>query len=272
MIVSLLVAAAVSTAPAPATPAATSAHVLVAGASHAVRANRLDQATVMISRAIAAGASGPELDRLLADFAYASGKYPDALARYEALAKAVPSDPSLFEPAGISALKLGQVERASSLLSLATAQRRATWRSWNAAGVVADLKRDWAKADDNYDHASRLAPREAAPINNRGWSLVLRGDWKRALGFFEQAIALDPKSERAADNLELAKAALTANLPSRQVGESDSSWAARLNDAGVAAAILGDKGRASAAFTQALNVSGSWYTRAANNLEALGSR
>ena len=271
MIASLLVAAAVSVAPAPAqaTPAA---HDLIAGASHAVQANRLDQAAVMISRAIGAGASGPELDRLLADFAYASGKYPEALARYEELAKVGPADPSLFEAAGISALKLDKVERASSLLSLATAQRRASWRSWNAAGVVADLRHDWPKADDCYDHASRLAPREAAPINNRGWSLVLRGDWRGAVGFFERAIALDPKSERAADNLELAKAALDADLPSRQAGESDSSWAARLNDAGVAAAILGNKSRASAAFTQALNASGSWYTRAANNLEALGSR
>jgi hypothetical protein len=45
-----------------------------------------------------------------------------------------------------------------------------------------------------------------------------------------------------------------------------------LNDAGVAAAILGDKRRATAAFTQALDVSGTWYSRAANNLETLGSR
>ena len=269
MIASLLVATSVSAAPVPAAPAA---HALIAGASHAVHAKRLDQAAVMISRAIAAGASGTELDRLLADFAYASGKYSEALVRYEALLKVAPKDQSLFEPAGISALKLGQVERAASWLSQATAQSRASWRSWNAAGVVADMKRDWARADDCYDHASRLAPNQAAPVNNRGWSLLLRGDWKDALGLFERAIALDPRSARTADNLELARAALAAGLPARNPRESDSSWAARLNDAGVAAAILGDKNRASAAFSQALNVSGTWYARAANNLEALGGR
>jgi len=101
---------------------------------------------------------------------------------------------------------------------------------------------------------------------------VLRGEWRQALIFFQRAIELDPKSERIADNLELARMALAAELPRREPGESEASWAARLNDAGIAAVIMGDKSRATAAFTQALDVSGAWYARAANNLEALGSR
>jgi Flp pilus assembly protein TadD len=109
-------------------------------------------------------------------------------------------------------------------------------------------------------------------VNNLGWSHLLRGNWKEALSLFEKAVALDPKSNRAANNLELARSALAAELPNRRAGESDSSWAARLNDAGVAAAILGDKGRATAAFSQALDVSGTWYVRAANNLEAFRGR
>ena len=107
-------------------------------------------------------------------------------------------------------------------------------------------------------------------VNNQGWSLLLRGDWRRAETVFERAAALDPRSKRIASNLELARAALASDLPQRRAGESEHDWAARLNDAGVAAKVLGDRTRAIAAFTQALEVSGSWYTRAANNLEALG--
>jgi Flp pilus assembly protein TadD len=269
MIWALLTAATVSTAPVPPSP---SAHELIAGASHAVHANRLDQAALMVSRAVAAGASGPELDRVLADYAYASKNYAEALTRYEALLKTAPSDRSVLEPAGIAALKLDKVERASSLLSLATSGHGAGWRAWNALGVAADLKSDWPKADECYGQASRLAPQEVEPVNNRGWSLLLRGEWQQALGYFEQAVALDPKSERAANNLELARTALSAELPRREPGESESSWAARLNDAGVAAAIIGDKSRAIAAFTQALDASGTWYARAANNLETFGRR
>ena len=224
----------------------------------------------MISRAVGAGASGPELDRVLADFAFASGKYAEALGRYEALLKASPGNPSLIEPGAIAALKLGEVDRASSLLSLA--KGAATWRMWNARGVVADLKQDWKTADESYQHATELAPNEVAPVNNQGWSLVLRGQWNQSLSFFERAAVLDPKSERVADNLELAKMALAAGLPGRQPGESRSSWAARLNDAGIVAAMRGDKNRATAAFTQAIDASGTWYARAADNLAALGGK
>src|SRR4249919_34085 len=238
MIVQLLISAAVSTATPVAPP---NLHELVAGASHAVRANRLDQANLMVARAVAAGASGAEIDRVIADLAYARGNYAEALARYELLLKSSAADPALLEPAAISALKLGQLERATDLLSSASWGDATRWRLWNALGVAADLRGDWANADEFYKKASRLAPKEAGPINNQGWSMLLRGDWKRAIGLFERATELNPKSTRIANNLELAKMALGAGLPARESGESESSWAARLNDAGVAAAILGDR-------------------------------
>jgi tetratricopeptide (TPR) repeat protein len=104
-------------------------------------------------------------------------------------------------------------------------------------------------------------------VNNQGWSLVLRGDWAASLPYFELAASLDPNSQRIADNLDLARTALDAALPARRPGETGEDWAARLNDAGVAAQLLGDKKRAIAAFTQALYASDHWYARAANNLD-----
>jgi hypothetical protein len=83
------------------------------------------------------------------------------------------------------------------------------------------------------------------------------------------AVSLDPKSRRIANNLELAKAALGADLPRRRAGESDRDWAVRLNDAGVAAELLGERKRAVAAFTRALDASPAWYDRASNNLKRL---
>jgi Flp pilus assembly protein TadD len=266
MIVALLVATSVSTAPPP--PAVNTSELLI-GASHAIRADRLDQASLMISRAMAAGASGAPVERVLANLDYARGKLTEALARYDVLLKSAPTDQALLEPAAIAALKLGQIDRAASLLDRATAGKRPSWRVWNACGVVADQNADWVKADACYEKAAELAPDQPGVANNRGWSRLMRGDWTGARGFFEQAVALDPKSQRAANNLELARTAIAAELPRREPRETDSSWAARLNDAGVAAAILGNKERAAAAFTQALNVSGTWYERAANNLETL---
>jgi Flp pilus assembly protein TadD len=269
MIIALLVAATVTAA-----PAAPNVDIrnLLSGAEHAIRVNRLDQAKVMVGRAIAAGASGSNLEHALADLAYASGKNVEALARYKELLKLAPSDQSLLEPAGIAALTLGNYDEAFALLSRATSAPAAGWRAWNALGVVADFRTDWQLADRCYAKASALSPREAAPVNNHGWSLLLRGKWNEALAVLETAVAMDAKSQRARDNLELARAALSADLPEREPGESASDWAARLNDAGVAAEILGDQKRATAAFSRALEASDTWYPRAANNLEALGSR
>jgi hypothetical protein len=47
---------------------------------------------------------GPELDRLLADLAYASGDYKGALPRYEQLLVTNPNDGVLYEHAAIAAL------------------------------------------------------------------------------------------------------------------------------------------------------------------------
>ena len=52
----------------------------------------------------------------------------------------------------------------------------------------------------------------------------------------------------------------------------DQDWATRLNDAGVAAQIMGNRARAVAAFSQALEARGNWYDRAANNLKAANSK
>jgi Flp pilus assembly protein TadD len=268
MIWPLLFAAHVAVAPVPPV-AGPSAHDLLVAARMAIQAKRLAEGTAIVARAVGAGASGPELDRVMADLAFASGRFAEARARYEALLKARPWDKTLLEPAGLSALKLGRTDRAFALLSKAEAAGGAGWRVWNALGVLSDLKSDWARAGQCYDEASRLAPTQAEPVNNRGWSHLLRGEWQMAADYFERAKVLDPNSKRIADNAQLAKDVLAADLPKRGPAESDESIAARLNDAGVAAVILGDQRRAVAAFTHALDASGTWYKRAATNLEAV---
>ena len=102
--------------------------------------------------------------------------------------------------------------------------------------------------------------------------MLSRGRWNAALALLEQAVLLDPKSPRIANNLELARAAVSEDLPRRHDGESDDDWAARLNDAGVVAGIRGDRKRAIAAFAQAISARHHWFDRAANNLAAAEGR
>lgn len=244
----------------------------VAEATHALAAGRVDQARIMIGAAIANGASGPAVERLLADLDFIGDNHAAALIRYESLFAGGSDDPMIAERAGISALRLGQLAKAEAFLARATASNTATWRAWNARGVAADFRRDWAAADAHYARAATLAPDRAEIANNQGWSLLIRGNWAEAVRPLERAAALDPKSPRIASNLELARAAIAERLPQRRSGESDESWAARLNDAGLIAQVRGDRRRAIAAFSQALSLRSEWFERAANNLAALEDR
>jgi Flp pilus assembly protein TadD len=246
--------------------------LLVKNASRAIQAGRLEEAKLMIGRAVAAGISGVPIERLTADLAFASHRYEEALSGYKRLAATPQKQTGDCENGAIAALELGRVADARPLVDCAVAPANASWRAWNARGVLADMTQDWAAADDAYSRAHQLAPDEPRIVNNRGWSMLLRGDWAGAIPFFEQAVALGGTSQRAANNLELAKSAVAADLPRRRDGESDRDWAVRLNDAGVAAELLGEKKRAIAAFTQALDASPTWYDRASNNLNAVSQQ
>ena len=221
----------------------------------------------MIAKAVAEGASGPDVDRLLADLAFESRQDEEALARYAAMLQRTPGESVLAERAGIAALRLHKAEEARAYLNVATASPNASWRAWNALGVAADEMRDWTVADTAFARASALAPAEAEILNNRGWSHIMRNNWAEAVALLEQAVARDPKSTRIANNLELARAALADKLPERRRGETNEEYAARLNDAGIAARLRGDQKRAIAAFSRAIQARTDWYERAANNLK-----
>jgi Flp pilus assembly protein TadD len=268
MISLLLVAAALAVSPAPLPPDPP----ILSGAAHAIQEGRLDQGRLMIAQAVRLGYKGAPVERLLADLAFASRNYEEALARYNDLVAGGERDDGICQNGAISALELGRSADAGPLADCAVASPEAGWKAWNAKGVLADLLHDWAMADRCYARAHELAPRQGEIFNNEGWSLLLRGDWADALSRFEQAAALKPGIGRITNNLELTRSALAADLPSRQAGESNIHWAARLNDAGVAARMLGEDRRALAAFTRALQASPVWYERASHNLEAMGGK
>jgi Flp pilus assembly protein TadD len=265
----LLLADPVPTAPTP--PAEQAPQISLSEVGRAIGAGRLDQARAMLGTAMAAGAKGEPVDRLLADLAMAQGEDAQALAMYRQLLTAHPDETLLLERAGIASLRLGLLPESTALLDRATRNQDAGWRAWNGRGVAADRQGRWDEADAAYDRAAELDPMRAEVPNNQGWSLMLRGRWQEAAAAFARASFLDPKLPRLANNLELARAAIDADLPQRMSRESDDSYAARLNDAGVVAAAAGQTKRAEAAFAQALEVRSQWYSRAADNLAALGA-
>jgi len=238
----------------------------------AIAMGRLDQARLMIAAAVRSGVSGDVIERPLVALAFAAGRNDEALARLEALLRATPDDPVLLEQATIAALRSGRKDMAALHAERATRQPAASWRVWNAKGVLADAARNWAEADRAYARAMALAPDQAEIANNQGWSRLVRGDWRGAAELLAQAAAMKPEDARIANNLDLARIGLASDLPGWRPGETSTAFAARLNDAGIAAFARGDTRRARAAFAQAIEVSGRWYARAEANLAMIEGR
>src|SRR5690349_15129814 len=104
MIAALLMALAPVAA---AQPPAIRPEVQLEEARHAAAAGRFDQARLMIANAIAAGAQPADADRAIADLAFDSENYAEALGVYRKLLAIAPDDSAILERAGIAALHVG---------------------------------------------------------------------------------------------------------------------------------------------------------------------
>lgn len=66
--------------------------------------------------------------------------------------------------------------------------------------------RRWDLADRAYDQALKIAGPTSEILNNQGYSLMLRGDYRRARTVLLQAQAQDPANPYIRNNLELLEA------------------------------------------------------------------
>ncbi|MCM8557955.1 tetratricopeptide repeat protein [Sphingomicrobium sediminis] len=243
----------------------------LAEADHALSQGRTQQARLMLTEAVRFGLAPAERDRLTADIELAEGNAGRALAMYRTLMAGGLDDPMVKARAGRAAVMLGQNDEAARLLdeALMDGEVAADWRVWNLRGVAADRRGRFAIANAAYTRALAIEPSDARLLNNAGFSRMLQGDWAEALAFLRAANRLDPNHARIAANLQLVEMALAGNLPVRGDGETREAYAARLNDAGVVAALRGERQRALAAFTRAIEARSDYYERAAANLQRI---
>jgi Flp pilus assembly protein TadD len=220
----------------------------------------------MAAKAVAEGALGTEVDKLLADLALSEGRLDEALARYELLIASEPANAAFYEGAALASWRQGTQQKAELYSKRGVLLSGATWRLWGLRAALADEARNWVAADRAYGEALKLSPGQPELLNNQGWSHLLRGDIGRAIALLESALSGVREVPRVANNLELARAALVEDLPVRRPGEQVETYSARLNDAGVIADYLGNRGRSIAAFSEAIHARPTWSRRTEQNL------
>ncbi len=75
--------------------------------------------------------------------------------------------------------------------------------AWAGLAASYDQLGRFDLADRAYDQLQQLKKNDARVWNNRGYSYMLRGDYKNAAAYLNKAQALDPSLEEAQGNLHL---------------------------------------------------------------------
>ncbi|WP_162914167.1 tetratricopeptide repeat protein [Taklimakanibacter lacteus] len=98
-----------------------------------------------------------------------------------------PQDQALMTRYGRELAQAGQTDQAADILSKAIAQGSTDWKVYSAMGSVLDQQAKYAQARDYYQRALKIAPGNAAVLNNLGMSYALEGDLKQAEATLREA-------------------------------------------------------------------------------------
>ncbi|WP_103332660.1 tetratricopeptide repeat protein [Pseudotabrizicola formosa] len=82
-----------------------------------------------------------------------------------------------------------------------------TFERYRLEAMIADSKKNWAKADSFYEIAAGLTTKPSGVLNNWGFSKLTRGDAPGAERLFVQALTFDPNTFTTKNNLVLARGA-----------------------------------------------------------------
>jgi Flp pilus assembly protein TadD len=153
------------------------------------------------------GATTFEARRRLASELIARGDWQPAFSYIDELHREQPSD------AGVLVLR-ATVYRERGLLDEAEVDLREAVRlaptlasAHAALGILGDMQRRPADAEEQHRLAVKLEPRNPVYLNNLGFSLFLHGKMTDAITYYEQSARLAPATHRTRTNLGFAYAA-----------------------------------------------------------------
>jgi Flp pilus assembly protein TadD len=174
-------------------------------------------AVLALAGAVAAGAAACAAAKPKPDAAYiasaklarelvARGSWDRAFTILDELHRQQPDDAEILTLRGIVYRERGLYADAETDLKAALVAAPTSPEAHAALGILYDVQLR-PEAEAQHRDAVRLAPNNAAYLNNLGFSLFLRQHFKEAIGEYEKAARLAPASHRVRTNLGFACAA-----------------------------------------------------------------
>lgn len=134
--------------------------------------------------------------------------------------------------------------------------------------MIADSRKQWAKADHFYEIAAGMTTRPASVLNNWGFSKLTRGAPREAESLFTQALQHDPNMFTAKNNLALARAGQgNYRLPLVQMTQTERAML--LHTMAIAAIRRGDVNVGRTMLSEAIDTHPQHFDEAVRALRAL---
>ena len=170
------------------------------------------------------------------------------------------------EERGLANFNLGYAEAAEVDFKLAPKIDPGRWRSWNVLGILADLNGNPADARAFYYRALAILPDSPTLINNIGYSFLMDGKYSQAESMLHKGLVMGFEDVVMRNNLSMAIAWQGRYEEAIQVIDGVLPRRSALNNVGYIAMSRGDIEVAKQLFSEALEISPSYYVRAAQNL------
>jgi Flp pilus assembly protein TadD len=155
----------------------------------------------------APGSTTFEARRRLANELIARGDWQSAFSYVDELHRQQPGDAGVLVQRATIYRERGLLDEADTDLREAVRLSPALAAARAALGILGDMRRRPAEAEEQHRLAVKLEPENAVYLNNLGFSLFLHGKNAEAISYYEQAARLAPTSHRTRTNLGFAYAA-----------------------------------------------------------------
>lgn len=204
---------------------------------------------------------------------YLSLNEPDnAMVYFKRVSELDPSNQPANEGNALALLMKGNVPDAELILKNLVVNNPGMWRSFNALGVISDIKGEYVKSAGYYEHAIKLQPERVSIYNNLGYSYIMSHQYIDAERVLQNARLLDSTNVRVTNNLALAIAWQGKYEDAVSLLQDIMKPEYSYNNVGYVAYLKGDYEEAVNLFTVAIDKSPVFYVKADKNRELARKR
>jgi Flp pilus assembly protein TadD len=176
-----------------------------------------------------------------------------------------------LERLGLLALADERLSVAADYLGEAVAAEPERWAAWNGLGIVADARGKYHDAENFFLRGLDVIPGHPRLMANLGWSRLLAGHPQEAEHLLRESAKNAPDDLITRSNLAFSIALQGRYQEAMRLYEGLYRKSAAANNVGYAALLRHDNKTASRYFTDAIKLEPSFYRKAANNLQLVGS-